>query len=100
MAREDSQNHIGRFLLSAKERFSNTIPEDFQLIPSLLRVPNKIRRKVRDHEGASFLTMFPVMAVLVSLAFTVSLLPHSGVLDCRDGFDNPSSLQMSRGQRM
>ena len=30
------------------------------------------------------------MAVLVSLVFTVSLLPHSGVLDCRDGFDNPS----------
>ena len=54
MAREDSQNHIGRFLLGAKERFSNIIPEDFQLIPSLSRVPNKIRRKVRDHEGASF----------------------------------------------
>tara|TARA_Y100001968_G_scaffold333890_1_gene400644 strand:+ start:6191 stop:8965 length:2775 start_codon:yes stop_codon:yes gene_type:complete len=34
--------------------------------------------------------MFPIGAVLLSLAFTLSLLPHSGVLDCRDGFDNPS----------
>ena len=50
MAREDSQNHIGRFLSGLKERFSTIIPEDFQLIPSLSRVPNKIRRKVRDHE--------------------------------------------------
>tara|TARA_B100000214_G_scaffold142701_1_gene102120 strand:- start:784 stop:3558 length:2775 start_codon:yes stop_codon:yes gene_type:complete len=34
--------------------------------------------------------MFPIGAVVLSLAFTLSLLPHSGVLDCRDGFDNPS----------
>jgi len=34
--------------------------------------------------------MFPIWAVLFSLLFTLSLLPHSGVLDCRDGFDNPS----------
>ena len=81
MAREDSQNNTGRFFAGAKERFSNIVPEDFQLIPSLQKVPNQIRRKVREHEGSSFLTMFPVMAVLVSLAFTVSLLPHSGVLD-------------------
>ena len=90
MAREDFQDTIGRFLSGAKERFSNIVPKDFQLIPWLSRVPNQIRRKVRDHEGSSYLTMFPVMAVLVSLVFTVSLLPHSGVLDCRDGFDNPS----------
>ena len=90
MPREDSQNNTSRLLAGAKERFSNIVPEDFQLIPTLSRVPNQIRRKVREHEGSSFLTMFPVMAVLVSLAFTVSLLPHSGVLDCRDGFDNPS----------
>ena len=90
MPREDSQNNTGRLLAGAKERFSNIVPEDFQIIPTLSRVPNQIRRKVREHEGSSFLTMFPVMAVLVSLAFTVSLLPHSGVLDCRDGFDNPS----------
>ena len=67
MPREDSQNNTGRLLAGAKERFSNIVPEDFQIIPTLSRVPNQIRRKVREHEGSSFLTMFPVMAVLVSL---------------------------------
>ena len=52
MAREDFQNTIGRFLSGAKERFSNIVPKDFQLIPWLSRVPNQIRRKVRDHEGS------------------------------------------------
>ena len=33
--------------------------------------------------------MFPVFAVISSLLFTLFILPHSGVLDCRDGFDNP-----------
>ena len=90
MARDDSQKPISRIFSSAKDRFSNIAPKDFQIIPALSRVPNQIRRKVRDHEGSSVLTMFPVMAVLISLVFTVSLLPHSGVLDCREGFDNPS----------
>ena len=90
MAKDDSQKPIWRIFSSAKDRFSNIVPKDFQIIPALSRVPNQIRRKVRDHEGSSVLTMFPVMAVLISLVFTVSLLPHSGVLDCREGFDNPS----------
>tara|TARA_B110000014_G_scaffold247495_1_gene221058 strand:- start:630 stop:3422 length:2793 start_codon:yes stop_codon:yes gene_type:complete len=34
--------------------------------------------------------MFPILAVVISLVFTLSLLPHSGVLDCRDSFDNPA----------
>ena len=90
MARDDSQKPIWRIFSSAKDRVSSIVPKDFQIIPALSRVPNQIRRKVRDHEGSSVLTMFPVMAVLISLVFTVSLLPHSGVLDCREGFDNPS----------
>ena len=90
MARDDSQKPIWRIFSSAKDRVSSIVPKDFQIIPTLSRVPNQIRRKVRDHEGSSVLTMFPVMAVLISLVFTVSLLPHSGVLDCREGFDNPS----------
>jgi predicted RND superfamily exporter protein len=32
--------------------------------------------------------MFPVAAVTISLLFTLFILPHSGILDCRDGFDN------------
>ena len=90
MSREDSGKPIARFFSSAMERLSNVAPKDFQLTSSLSRLPNQIRRKVREHEGSSFLTMFPVTAVIISLAFTVSLLPHSGVLDCREGFDNPS----------
>ena len=39
MAREDSQNNTGRFFAGAKERFSNIVPEDFQLIPSLSESP-------------------------------------------------------------
>ena len=90
MSKDDSNSPIGRFFTDVNHRTSSILPKDFKLIPWLSRVPNQIRRKVRDHEGSSFLTMFPVMAVLVSLVFTVSLLPHSGVLDCREGFDNPS----------
>ena len=60
-----------------------------QLMGSIAMIPNRIRRRFRESESSSFLTMFPIWAVLISLGFTVSLLPHSGVLDCRDGFDNP-----------
>ena len=77
MAREDSGRRVPRFFETAKKRFSDLSPNDFQLIPSLSRLPNLIRRKIRNHEGSSLLTMFPVMAVLVSLVFTVSLLPLS-----------------------
>ena len=73
MAREDSRHQIDRFFTVVKERISNVTPMDFNPILSLSRLPNQIRRKIRDHEGTSFLTMFPVMAVLVSLVFTVSL---------------------------
>lgn len=57
---------------------------------SISKIPNRIRRRFRETESSSLLTMFPIWAVLISLSFTVALLPHSGVLDCRDGFDNPS----------
>ena len=57
---------------------------------SISKIPNRIRRRFRETESSSLLTMFPIWAVLFSLCFTLALLPHSGVLDCRDGFDNPS----------
>ena len=57
---------------------------------TISKIPNRIRRRFRESESSSLLTLFPIWAVLLSLAFTLSLLPHSGVLDCRDGFDNPS----------
>ena len=67
---------------------SNTNSE--QIMGSISKIPNRIRRRIRESESSSLLTMFPIWAVLISLAFTLSLLPHSGVLDCSDGFDNPN----------
>jgi len=55
---------------------------------SISKIPNRIRRKIRESESSSLLTMFPVLAVSISLMFTLFMLPHSGILDCRDGFDN------------
>ena len=67
---------------------SNTSSSDIR--GTITKIPNRIRRRFRESESSSLLTMFPIGAVVLSLAFTLSLLPHSGVLDCRDGFDNPS----------
>ncbi len=51
------------------------------------RIPNIMRRKLRDANATSILTMAPVIAVILSLGFTILMLPHSGVNDCRDGYD-------------
>ena len=67
---------------------SNTSSSDIR--GAITKIPNRIRRRFRESESTSLLTMFPIGAVLLSLTFTLSLLPHSGVLDCRDGFENPS----------
>ena len=53
MAREDFQNTIGRFLSGAKERFSNIVPKDFQLIPSCHESQTK-------YEGRSEIMRVPV----------------------------------------
>jgi len=72
----------------ARTGISNVNSEEVK--GTISKIPNRIRRRFRESESTSLLTMFPIWAVLFSLAFTLSLLPHSGVLDCRDGFDNPS----------
>jgi len=51
------------------------------------RVPNLVRRRMRDASATSILTMAPVIAIILSLGFTILMLPHSGVNDCRDGYD-------------
>ena len=76
------------FVDKARARISNVDSE--QIRGTISKIPNRIRRRFRESESSSLLTMFPIWAVLFSLLFTLSLLPHSGVLDCRDGFDNPS----------
>ncbi len=42
---------------------------------------------MRDASATSIITMAPVVAVILSLGFTILLLPHSGVNDCREGYD-------------
>ena len=79
---------VSTFVDKARHRISNVDSE--QIRGSISKIPNRIRRRFRESDSSSLLTMFPIWAVLISLAFTLSLLPHSGVLDCRDGFDNPS----------
>ena len=54
---------------------------------AISRVPNLMRRRMRDASATSIITMAPVVAVILSLVFTVLLLPHSGVNDCRQGYE-------------
>ena len=54
---------------------------------AISRIPNLMRRQMRDASATSILTMAPVVAVILSLGFTILMLPHSGVNDCRDGYD-------------
>ncbi len=51
------------------------------------RVPNLVRRRMRDASATSILTMAPVIAIILSLGFTILMLPHSGVNDCRDKYE-------------
>ncbi|MDP7329428.1 MAG: MMPL family transporter, partial [Candidatus Thalassarchaeaceae archaeon] len=51
------------------------------------RVPNLVRRRMREANATSILTMAPVIAIILSLGFTILMLPHSGVNDCRDGYN-------------
>ena len=55
---------------------------------SIGRVPNLIKRRMREADAASILTIWPLGAVILSLLFTIIVGRFSGVLDCRDGFDN------------
>lgn len=52
------------------------------------KVVNKVRRSFRESDGTSLLTASPIIAVIIGLIMTLILMPHSGILDCRDGFDN------------
>ena len=79
---------VNSIIDKTRSGISNTSSSDIR--GTITKIPNRIRRRFRESESSSLLTMFPIGAVVLSLAFTLSLLPHSGVLDCRDGFDNPS----------
>jgi len=51
------------------------------------RVPNALRRALSDSTATGILTMFPALTVGLCLLFTGFFTMHSGILDCRDGFE-------------
>ncbi len=60
---------------------------------SLKRIPNAIRRNLANVSGTSILTRAPAITVALCLIVTGFFTLHSGILDCRDGFDNPDYCQ-------
>ena len=62
--------------------------EEWDIKKSGEKISNKIRRGLRESDSASLLTASPILAVILGLILTIILMPHSGILDCRDGFDN------------
>ena len=79
---------VGSLITQAKTQINSL--ESEKIHGNISMSINKIRRRFHDSESSSILTMFPVTAVAISLLFTLFILPHSGILDCRDGFDNSS----------
>ena len=51
--------------------------------------PNALRRALADSTPTGILTKAPVVTVVLCLVVTGFFTLHSGVLDCREGFDNP-----------
>ena len=51
------------------------------------KVPNALRRALSDSTPTGILTMFPALTVVICLLFTGFFSMHSGVLDCREGFE-------------
>ena len=62
--------------------------EEWDIKKSGEKISNRIRRGLRESDSASLLTASPILAVIIGLMLTIILMPHSGILDCRDGFDN------------
>ena len=85
--REDISSKIS----TGKEAITNVDSES--AISALKRIPNAIRRELSNASGTSLLTRAPVITVTICLLVTGFFSLHSGVLDCREGFDNPDYCQ-------
>ena len=57
---------------------------------SVRRAPNALRRALSDSTATGILTKAPAVTVVLCLLVTGFFTLHSGILDCRDGFDNPA----------
>ena len=85
--REDISSRID----TGKEAIENMDVES--VTGSLKRIPNAIRRNLANTSGTSMLTRAPAITVALCLLITGFFTLHSGILDCRDGFDNPDYCQ-------
>ncbi len=64
---------------------------DFDLkkgLSSIRRSPVTIKRALVDSTVSDLITKVPVITVILCLTVTALLGRHSGILDCRDGFEN------------
>ena len=52
-----------------------------------VKTNTRIKRSMRESDATSILIMNPILAIFLSLCLTIYLLPHSGVNDCRDGYE-------------
>jgi len=57
---------------------------------SVRRAPNALRRALSDSTATGILTKVPAVTVVLCLLVTGFFTLHSGILDCREGFDNPA----------
>ena len=55
---------------------------------SIRRSPVSIKRALVDSTISDLITKVPVITVILCLTVTALLGRHSGILDCRDGFEN------------
>tara|TARA_Y100000588_G_scaffold96522_1_gene104582 strand:+ start:93 stop:3053 length:2961 start_codon:yes stop_codon:yes gene_type:complete len=85
--REDLSSKIS----TSKEVIGNM--DSQSAIGALKRIPNAIRRELSNASGTSLLTRAPVITVTLCLLVTGFFSLHSGVLDCREGFDNTDYCQ-------
>ena len=51
------------------------------------RTNTRFKRSMRESDATSILIMNPILAIILSLCLTIYLLPHSGVNDCRTGYE-------------
>ena len=59
-----------------------------KVLSSIRRSPVIIKRALLDSTVSDLITKVPVITVILCLTVTALLGRHSGILDCREGFEN------------
>ena len=59
-----------------------------KMLISIRRSPVTVKRALVDSTVSDLITKVPVITVILCLTVTALLGRHSGILDCRDGFEN------------